>query len=157
MMGCPATVTPFFFSRIDMNIIKLCVGVSSVEELAEWRAQRRAQGLGRPDGLNVHRTRMMPKKADEIVGKGSLYWVIGGFVRCRQAIVGLEAGTDAEGRACCNILLEPKLIRTAPYPRRPFQGWRYLVPKDAPPDLARSGEDAPPEGMAEELAQLGLI
>ena len=140
-----------------MHIIKLCVGVSSVEELAEWRAQRRAQGLGRPDGLNVHRTRMMPKRADEIVGKGSLYWVIGGFVRCRQAIVGLEAATDAEGRACCNILLEPELIRTTPYPRRPFQGWRYLVPKDAPPDLGRGGEDAPPEGMAEELAQLGLI
>lgn len=135
-----------------MHIIKLCVGVSSVEELAEWRAQRR-----RPDGLNVHRTRMMPKKAEEIIGVGSLYWVIGGFIRCRQVIAGLEAATDAEGRGCCDILMEPELIRTTPYPRRPFQGWRYLVPKDAPPDLARSGADDPPEGMAEELAQLGLI
>ncbi|WMT85371.1 DUF1489 domain-containing protein [Pelagibacterium sp. 26DY04] len=140
-----------------MHIIKLCVGVSSIEELAEWRAQRRAQGLGRPDGLNVHRTRMMPKKADEIIGQGSLYWVISGVIRCRQVIAGLEAATDAEGRTCCNILLEPELIRTTPYPRRPFQGWRYLLPKDAPPDLGRPGEETPPEGMAEELAQLGLI
>lgn len=140
-----------------MHIIKLCVGASSIEELAEWRAQRRAQGLGRPDGLNVHRTRMMPRRADEVVGTGSLYWVIGGFVRCRQVIAGLEAVTDAEGKSFCDILLEPDLIRTMPYPRRPFQGWRYLLSKDAPPDLSRSGEEAPPEGMAEELAQLGLI
>lgn len=148
---------PISFFGIDMHIIKLCVGVSSVEELAEWREQVRTSGLGRADGLNVHRTRMMPKKADEIVGQGSLYWVIGGAIRCRQVIAGLEAATDAEGRGCCNILLEPELIRTAPYPRRPFQGWRYLAAKDAPPDLGRSGEDVPPEGMAEELAQLGLI
>lgn len=140
-----------------MHIIKLCVGVSSVEELVEWRAQRRAQGLGRPDGLNVHRTRMMPKRAGDIAGQGSLYWVIAGSVRCRQRIVALEAATDHEGRSCCDILLDPEVIRTAPWPRRPFQGWRYLDPKDAPPDLARAGEEAPPEGMAEELAQLGLI
>lgn len=140
-----------------MHIIKLCVGISSVEELAQWRAQRQAQGLGRPDGLIVHRTRMMPKRADDIVGKGSLYWVMSGAVRCRQLIVGLEAGTDDEGRKCCNMLLDPELIRTVPYPRRPFQGWRYLESKDAPPDLAQAGEEEPPEGMAEELAQLGLL
>lgn len=139
-----------------MNIIKLCVGTASIEELLAWRAERRAQGFGRPDGLNVHRTRMMPKKADEIVGKGSLYWVMAGVVRCRQKIVGLEAATDAEGRACCHILLDPQIIRTIPYPRRPFQGWRYLKPEDAPPDLA-SAEDAPPDGMARELAELGLL
>jgi hypothetical protein len=140
-----------------MHIIKLCVGVSSVEELLEWRAERKAQGLGRPDGLNVHRTRMTPKRADEIAGEGSLYWVIAGTIRCRQRIVRFEAATDAEGRAQCHILLDPEVVRTMPYPRRPFQGWRYLQVKDAPPDLTAGGGEAPPDGMAEELAEMGLI
>lgn len=140
-----------------MNIIKLCVGVSSVEELLEWRAERQARGLGRPDGLVVHRTRMTPKRADEIVGNGSLYWVIGGAVRCRQRIVGFESSIDSEGRRQCHILLDPEIVRTMPYPRRPFQGWRYLEPKDAPPDASVGAGEAPPDGMAEELAELGLI
>ncbi|WP_196258545.1 DUF1489 family protein [Pelagibacterium limicola] len=140
-----------------MHIIKLCVGVSSVEELLEWRAERKAMGLGRPDGLNVHRTRMTPKRADEIAGHGSLYWVIAGTIRCRQRIVGFESSTDAEGRPQCHILLDPEVVRTMPYPRRPFQGWRYLEAKDAPPDLAGRGGEEPPADMAEELAQLGLI
>lgn len=140
-----------------MHIIKLCVGVSSVQELLDWRALRRSQGHGRADGHNVHRTRMMPKKADEIVGQGSLYWVMSGVVRCRQRIVALEAATDHEGRSCCDIVLDPQVVLTTPYPRRPFQGWRYLTDKDAPADLARDGEEAPPGGMAEELAELGLI
>ncbi len=140
-----------------MHLIKLCVGISSVDELIAWRAQRRAGGHGRPDGLNLHRTRMMPKRAEDIVGSGSLYWVIAGAVRCRQRIVGLEAALDAEGRSCCDILLDPEIIRTAPYPRRPFQGWRYLPATDAPADLRVGAEDEPPEEMAEELAQLGLI
>ncbi|WP_404403655.1 DUF1489 family protein [Pelagibacterium halotolerans] len=141
-----------------MHIIKLCVGVSSVDELVAWREHRRAQGLGRPDGLNRHRTRMMPKRADEIVGQGSLYWVIAGAVRCRQRIVALEAAVDEEGRSCCDILMDSELIRTVPQPRRPFQGWRYLDPKDAPADLSTgTGEDLPPEGMAEELAKFGLL
>lgn len=139
-----------------MHIIKLCVGVSSVDDLIAWRAERRAQGFGRADGLNLHRTRMMPKKAGDIVGQGSLYWVMGGAVRCRQAIIALEAATDGEGRSCCDILLHPDIIRTVPYPRRPFQGWRYLDPKDSPPDLNVSGDELP-EGMARELAELGLL
>ncbi len=155
----PGPAHPLFLDRVFlvMNIIKLCVGVSSVEELLAWRAERKAQGLGRPDGLNVHRTRMMPKRADDVVGKGSLYWVIAGTIRCRQRIVGLEAATDAEGRPQCHILLDPEVIRTLPYPRRPFQGWRYLQPKDAPPDLGAGDGETPPDGMAEELAELGLI
>lgn len=146
----------FFFVGLAMHIIKLCVGASSIEDLVAWRAERKAMGLGRSDGLNVHRTRMMPKKADDIIGQGSLYWVIGGVVRCRQRIVALNSETDHEGKSCCDILLDPEIVRTIPYPRRPFQGWRYLDPKDAPPDLGNSGEE-PPEGMARELAALGLL
>ncbi|SDG79188.1 DUF1489 family protein [Pelagibacterium luteolum] len=152
----PGNGRSIFFFRFDMHIIKLCVGVSSVEDLIAWRAERRAIGHGRADGFTVHRTRMMPKRAEEIVGTGSLYWVIGGAVRCRQAIVALDAATDHEGRSCCDIVLDPEIVRTVPYPRRPFQGWRYLDPNDCPPDLGASGDDLP-DGMAKELAALGLI
>lgn len=140
-----------------MHIIKLCVGISSVDDLFDWRARYKAQHKGRSDGLIVHRTRMTPRRADDILGEGSLYWVIAGAVRCRQTIAGLEAATDHEGKPCCHILLHPDIVRTAPWPRRPFQGWRYLEPKDAPPDLVQLGPEIPPEGMAEELAELGLI
>ena len=118
-----------------LHLIKLCVGVDSVEELEAWRAERRARGLGRPDGLNYHRTRMTPKRAAEIAGQGSLYWVIGGEIRGRQKIAGFEAAVREDGAPCCLILMEPGVIRTLPQPRQPFQGWRYLKPEDAPADL----------------------
>lgn len=139
-----------------IHLIKLCVGCPSVEELQEWRDQRRTRGLGRPDGLNVHRTRMTPKRADEIIGQGSLYWVMGGLIRARQLVVGLENGTDPEGRSYCEILMAPELIRTVPQPRRPFQGWRYLKPEDAPADLDAGADDDGGE-LVEELARLGLL
>ncbi len=138
------------------NLIKLCVGVTSVDELIEHREYYRSRGLGRADGLNSHRTRMMPKRRDEIVGKGSLYWVMGGAIRCRQLIVDLEATTDAEGRSCCDILLKPEIVNTVPQPKRPFQGWRYLTPADAPLDID-PGVDEDGAELAEELARLGLI
>jgi len=140
-----------------MHLIKLSVGTTSVDDLIAWRAERAAQGFGRPDGLHVHRTRMTPRRAEEVIEVGSIYWVIAGAVRCRQQIMGLDAAVDREGRACCDIVLAPEIIRTVPYPRRPFQGWRYLDPKDAPPDLGGGGEEPPPEGLAEELAKYGLL
>jgi len=139
-----------------MNLIKLCVGVQSVDDLIAWRTQRRAASLGRPDGLNSHRTRMMPKRRDEIIGQGSLYWVISGTIRCRQKIVDLVAETDHEGRSCCEILMDPEIVYTVPQPKRPFQGWRYLRPEDAPADLSADNTDEDGQ-LAEELSRLGLI
>lgn len=139
-----------------IHLIKLSVGTQSVDDLIAWRESRAAAGFGRNDGSHLHRTRMMPKRAAEIIGAGSIYWVIAGAVRCRQTIVGLDAAVDHEGKRCCDIVLAPEIIRTLPWPRRPFQGWRYLSPADAPPDLAE-GEEGPPEGMAEELARYGLL
>jgi len=46
-----------------------------------------------------------------------------------------------------------------PRPKGPFQGWRYLHVKDAPPDLDAAGgfAEAGSLELAEELARLGLI
>lgn len=140
-----------------LHIVKLCVGVASVEELEEWRDLHATQN--RLYGKNhYHRTRMMPRRADEIVGQGSLYWVIGGAIRCRQPIVALQAETNHEGRSCCDIVMAPEIIRTVPQPKRPFQGWRYLKAEDAPRDMPQmDGTSEGDESLAEELASMGLI
>lgn len=141
-----------------MHLIKLCVGISTLEELESYRSQRQHWwGADYGDGMHVHRTRMMPTRAEEITGgRGSIYWVIAGVIRCRQVIDRLQPATDSEGRGCCDIIMRPDLIKVAPRPKRPFQGWRYLAPEDAPLDL--DGADGDASGpLVEELARLGLI
>lgn len=129
---------------MSLNLIKLCVGVSDVEWL-----ERRAKS-GKP--LIVH-TRMTPKRAAEIEDGGSLYWVVKGVVLCRQPV--LDITTKGEGRTSrCEITLEPRIIRTAPLARRPFQGWRYFD-KDVPPDLSVAEAVDLPADLAKELREIG--
>lgn len=140
-----------------IHMIKLCVGVSSFEELESYRHER-AHWWGADYGadVHVHRTRMMPKRAAEMEGTASIYWVIAGQITCRQTILRLAPYKDGEGKTYCDIILAPELIRTLPYPKRPFQGWRYLTPADAPPDLG-ANENAGSLELAADLAKLGLI
>lgn len=142
-----------------MHMIKLCVGVASLEELEGYRAER-AHWWGADYGeeVHVHRTRTRPRRAAEIEATGSIYWVISGVIRCRQKVLRLVDAIDALGLACCDILMAPDLVRVLPRPRGPFQGWRYLDPRDAPPDLDSRGpaEEGPAE-IALELSRLGLI
>lgn len=143
-----------------MHIIKLCVGVSTLEELEGYRAERAHWwGADYGEDVHVHRTRTMPKRREEIEGQGSIYWVISGVVRCRQRILRLAPAVDDQGLACCDIIMAPDLIRVVPRPKSPFQGWRYLEPKDAPPDLDQANGFADEGSMelAEELARLGLL
>ncbi|MDD7972106.1 DUF1489 family protein [Roseinatronobacter alkalisoli] len=138
-----------------IHLIKLCVGAEEVDDLVQW--QRRPQAKG-PDGLPRHVTRMWPKRADELLAGGSLYWVFKGSVLARQAITRLDEVIGADGITRCAIVLDPEIIRTAAAPKRPFQGWRYLKPADAPPDLpkARKGDDTLPPELDAALADLGL-
>ena len=138
-----------------VHILKLSVGTESVEGLQDWQLSPHAQG---PDGLPRHVTRMFPRRASEVLDGGSIYWVIKGQILARQPILRLDPLTGADGITRCAIVLDKHLTRTQPAPRRPFQGWRYLNPADAPPDLPdfRDGDDALPPGMAEALAEFGL-
>ncbi len=141
-----------------INLIKLCVGISSFEQLQSLRRSRLVSVPGMEGLFHVHRTRMRPRRAPEIVsGQGSLFWVIRGAICCRQPVMALLATTDEEGRKCCDIVLAPQLTRTVPLPRRPFQGWRYLEQRDAPADLdlGRNGDND--LELASELAKMGLI
>ena len=137
---------------MTLNLIKLCVGAESVEDLQQW-VDRRMKTYGE----QVHTTRMQPKRADEIVGEGSLYWVIKGQVLCRQKLLGVRPFTDGEGVSRCDLILEPVIVRVQPRRKGPFQGWRYLDGKDAPPDLDSGQTKGMPPELAKELAELGLL
>ena len=140
-----------------IHMIKLCVGVSSLAELESYRNERAHWwDADYGEDVHVHRTRMMPKRKDEMEGLSSIYWVIAGQVVCRQPIIRLAKFTTAEGIDYCDIIMAPDMVRTIPYPKRPFQGWRYLRPEDAPPDLG-ANENAESLALAADLAKLGLI
>ncbi len=138
-----------------VHLLKLCVGADRVEDLIDWQAHHRHDWAG---GRPVHVTRMWPKRADEILNGGSLYWVFKGMILARQRILGLEQRTGGDGILRCALILDPEVIRTEGAPRRPFQGWRYLSPDEAPPDIGRrrEHEDALPAALAQALAEIGL-
>lgn len=138
-----------------LNLLKLCVGAESVEDLEHWQV---SQAPHWPPGRAVHVTRMWPKRESEVLAGGSLYWVIKGAILARQRILGLERVLGGDGIERCALLLDTAVIRTEAAPRRPFQGWRYLAAEDAPRDLpqGRAREEPLPESLARALADIGL-
>lgn len=145
---------------MPLHLVKMAVGAGSVEDIAEFQKQRRARlkaERGKP--LLIHRTRNMPKRDEEILGSGSIYWIVKGFIRVRQRILGFERVTGRDGRPDCEIRLAVQLVRTVPVAHKPIQGWRYMAAGDAPLDLTGKqarGEDMPPEMMMK-LRELGLL
>ncbi len=135
-----------------VNLLKLCVGADTVADLTGWQAAR--FGAAAP----VHVTRSWPKRSTELLNGGSLYWVFRGLVLARQRIARLEQRLGADGITRCGIVFEPQVILTEAMPRRPFQGWRYLEPKDAPHDLkpGRAGDPPLPRELLSALAEIGL-
>lgn len=139
------------------HLLKLSVGADSFGDHAAWLKEHIAQlrKAGKPAHA-VHTTRMVPKRIDELLDGGSLYWVIKGVLCARQKLLAIEPFTDSEGISRCHLVLDGTLVPVAPRPKRPFQGWRYLQAKDAPPDL-RAGAPGTPPDLARELAELGLL
>ena len=131
-----------------LHMIKLCVGADTIEDLVEWQRTREAGDRW------IMRTRQTPKRAAELLDGGSLYRVFKGVILCRQPILAVE--TVGEGvTARCEVTVDPNIVRVAPTPRRAFQGWRYLQPQDAPPDLSiEAFGDAPPE-LVRQLREIG--
>lgn len=145
---------------MPLHILKLCVGADSISDLEEWIAERQAQRRARGEPAEqLHTTRMVPKRIEEIVNGGSLYWVIKGQISARQRLIDIRPFTDGEGIGRCHLVMEPVVVPVEPRPFRPFQGWRYLQGKDAPRDIdGRSGDlGVMPEQMRRELAELGLL
>ncbi|WP_172331630.1 DUF1489 family protein [Mangrovicoccus sp. HB161399] len=140
-----------------VHLVKLCVGAEKVEDLALWQASR-AESM--PGGLPRHVTRMWPKRDADLLGGGSLYWVFKGLILARQKVLRLDEVVTEDGIRRCAIVLDPEIVRTEARPRRPFQGWRYMEPADAPPDMAaRSAADEPalPPQLSAALAEIGVL
>lgn len=132
-----------------LHLVKLCVGVDRVEQLTRWGREERGRGA-KP----IVHTRQTPKRAEELLDGGSLYWVIKGVILCRQGIVRVNCVEDG-AQTRCEIELAPEPVLVAPQPRRAFQGWRYLESDDAPPDLAAGAGAELPTELARELRALG--
>jgi len=141
-----------------IHLVKLCVGVDTVAELQGWIDQR--GNAKRKAGLpveHIHVTRMTPKRREELLDGGSLYWVIKGAIQVRQRLLDIRAMAGDDGIARAGLVLDPSLVPTSWRPKRPFQGWRYLAATEAPADLTDSGEAEMPEALRAELALLGLL
>ena len=139
-----------------INLIKLSVGSDSVEDIENWQRHRSKQRI---DGQYYHLTRMWPRREKELLNGGSIYWVVKGVVQVRQRVVSLKEIIGDDGIRRCALVLDPELIRTCPAIKRPFQGWRYLAPQDAPADLgtARQNDDTLPPELAGALADIGVL
>jgi hypothetical protein len=139
-----------------IHMIKLSVGSDSYESLLAWQESRAPL---HPDGFHRHTTRMWPKREAQILGGGSIYWVIKGVILCRQRIERFDEVTRHDGVRMCQLVLDRDLVRVAPTPKRAFQGWRYLQARDAPPDLdPRRSDEAPlPPQLSAALAEIGVL
>lgn len=145
---------------MPLHLIKLSVGTDSVRDLEDWiekKLKERARRKQSPE--RVHTTRMTPKRVDELLDGGSIFWVIKGEILCREKILGIRPFRDKDGINRCHLVLDPKCVLVEPRPYRAFQGWRYLYPKDAPRDLGKvaPGAAAMPEKLRRELSELGLL
>ena len=139
-----------------IHLVKLSVGSEGVEDLRAWQATKRAQA---EDGAPRHVTRMWPKREADLLKGGSIYWVIKGQLQCRQKILRLDEIYREDGIRRCAIVLDPEIIRTHLAQKRPFQGWRYLKPEQAPADLPsnRQDEEDLPVELAGALADIGVF
>lgn len=157
MAALPGSNTAF--NAMTLHLIKLCVGADSIESLAEWQTRRLAQlkKKGRKPEL-IHVTRQTPKRVDELLDGGSLYWVIKGSIAARQKLLDIRPARSQDGIPRCGLVYDPQIVPILRRAHRPFQGWRYLRAQDAPPDAKQlKGARGLPETLRAELAELGLL
>jgi hypothetical protein len=146
---------------MPLHLIKLSVGTDSIEDLEDWiklkLKEQRKRGVRKPERMHI--TRMVPKRTEELLDGGSIYWVIRGEILCREKIIDIRPFVDKDGVGRCRLVLDPKCVPVRPRPYRAFQGWRYLLAKEAPPDLDRVARGAVnmPEPLRRELRELGLL
>ena len=137
---------------MTVHLKKLSVGSHSLETLRAWQALRLSK-----TGRLIHVTRNRPRRAEEILDGGSIYWIIKGVMSARQQIIDLAAVQRADGQVTCGLVLSPNLVATVPIKMRIFQGWRYLEAEDAPADLTDPVDESMPPTLVAELRELGVL
>ena len=137
---------------MTVHLKKLSVGSHSLETLRAWQALRLSE-----TGRLIHVTRNRPRRAEEILDGGSIYWIIKGVMSVRQQIIDLAAVQRADGQVACGLVLSPDLVATVPKKMRIFQGWRYLETEDAPADMNDPVDESMPPALVVELRELGVL
>lgn len=135
------------------NLKKIAVGIETIERL-----RIRQEMLFNTYGKIMHTTRNMPKQKEQLIKTGSIFWIIKRNVLVRQKILDIISVIRVDGSKGCEIELDKDLVRVIPTPMKPFQGWRYYMVDDTPPDLNLGNlenEDLP-ENINSELIKLGL-
>jgi hypothetical protein len=147
----------------QLHLVKLAAGLKSLEELELRQDAMRQWALDQGYGDKILLdTKNRPKRESEMAG-ASIYWIFAGAIQCRQAILGLHDATGLDGKPRCVIDLDHRLVQVRQVPRKPFQGWRYLVAANAPADIDREdlepGGDLSdmPEEMRRELEKIGIL
>lgn len=145
-----------------IHLIKLAVGIQDYDHLVARQKERLIQAKSNGEaGKLCHFTRNVPRRAEEVIDGGSIYWVIKGFIRARQRILEIEQVEDETARKRCAFVLDHELVPTQIRSMRAFQGWRYFEPAQAPPDAQNGKKPADigeiPDTMAAELRDLGLL
>ena len=137
---------------MTVHLKKLSVGSASIDSL-RWQQAQRLANVGRL----VHITRNRPRRAEELLDGGSIYWIIKGVMTARQAIMDFVEAQRADGSPACGIVLSPEIVNVAPIRMRIFQGWRYLEVADAPIDISTENDENMPNEFAAELRELGIL
>lgn len=142
--------------RAVLHLIKLSVGPKDVAALRALQSRRIES-----DPPLRHLTRMMPKRAEELLNGGSIYWVVAGLLCVRQRLLDIQTMPGNDGTPHAALILDPELVPVEARRMKPFQGWRYLQGEAVPPDItamaAASGIEALPEALRRELQLLCLI
>ncbi|MDG2474647.1 MAG: DUF1489 domain-containing protein [Paracoccaceae bacterium] len=135
------------------------MGAQGISDLYQRQNSDGARTSNKAGRKVVHVTRMWPKRENELLAGGSLYWVIKGLILARQEILGLEEIIGSDHIKRCGIVLSEKIVKTSPKPKRAFQGWRYLTYDQAPPDVGDFStiEEEIPHSLQLELSRLGVL
>ena len=150
MHSAPQSITVWWFMTVHLK--KLSVGTVSIDSLRGLQARRIANV-----GKLVHITRNRPRRAEELLDGGSIYWIIKGVMTARQAIIDFVEAQRADGSPACGIVLSPEIVTVAPTRMRIFQGWRYLEVADAPIDVGMDIDENMPSELVAELRELGIF
>ena len=146
---------------MTVHLVKIAVGIESVDQLREIQIERLRKAREKNKSANLrHLTRNSPKRFDEVLDNGSIYWIIKGYIRVRQRINEVGEAFDRNGKPRCALILDTNLVQTVLLPHKPIQGWRYMEVDVAPADLTTAEHkivSSLPQDMADELRSLGLL
>ena len=135
------------------HLKKIAVGIETIERLSIRQGM-----LLSAYGKIIHTTRNMPKQKETLIKTGSIFWIIKRNILVRQKILDIISVIRSDGSKGCEIELDKDLVRVIPTPMKPFQGWRYYMADNVPPDLNLSNleDEDLPEKINSELIKLGL-